>query len=71
MPVDDVWTGESFEASKRVGCLPTQKAGVWQSTEMVTFLGADLRADAYQGPAGEEDEVADGEDASTSLLASP
>ena len=60
------------EASKSVGCLPTQKAGVWQSTEMVTFLVADLRADAYEGPAGEEDEFADeGEDASTSLLASP
>ena len=44
MPVDEVWTGESFEASKRVGCFPTEKAGVWQSTEMATFLGADLRA---------------------------
>ena len=67
VPVVVVITEGSLEASRRDGCGPIQDAGVWQSTDTVTFFETDLTAEAYDGAA--EDEGGD-EDA-TSLFASP
>ena len=66
-PVDVVWTGLSFEASRSDGCFPTQNAGVWHSAFKVTFFITVLTAEAYDEAAGEEDE----DEGTTIRLASP